>query len=87
MGLGKLKDNIVMSLVMKTIKNKLKESGMMVWLQGKKSYIVAVVGIIVNGLYAMGYIDDGAVKMADYILASLFGVTIAAKINRISKGE
>ena len=51
-------------------------------LQGKKSYIVAGVGVIVNGLFAMGYIDKEVAITIDAILGSLFGITISAKLNR-----
>src|SRR3990167_11329993 len=28
------------------------------WLAGKKTYVIAIVGVVVNGLFAMGYIDE-----------------------------
>jgi len=70
MGLGKLKDNIVMSIVMRTIKNKLKESGMLwkikSWFSNKKTYFVAV-GIfleqlveLVNTYLTTGQFDEKA---------------------------
>ena len=38
------------------------------WLSGKKTYIIVVLGVIVNGLWAMGLIDEETVKIVDGIL-------------------
>lgn len=40
-------------------------------LKGWKTYIVVIVGILVNGAYAMGYIPEGVVPMVNTILGFL----------------
>jgi type IV secretory pathway VirB2 component (pilin) len=55
---------------------------MLEYLQGKKTYIVAVVGVIVNGLYIMGYIEESAVKTIDGLLLFLGLGTLRAGMNK-----
>lgn len=52
----------------------------MQWLQGKKTYIVAAIGVVVNGAFAMGMIDERTVTSVDGILAFLAAGTIRAGI-------
>lgn len=52
----------------------------MEYLKGKKTYIVAIVGIIVNGAYAMGYVSEEWVKAIDGALLFLGLGTIRAGI-------
>ena len=49
-------------------------------LQGKKTYIVAVIGVLVNGLFAMGYIDEESIKVIDGILVFIGLGTVRAGI-------
>ena len=56
----------------------------MKWLQGKKTYIVVIVGVLVNGLHAMGYITEEHIKIINYILGFL---GIGAVRSGISKAE
>lgn len=55
------------------------------WFEGKKSTILAVAAAVANVAMAMGYIDKELIFAIDGVLASLFGVTIASKINRAKK--
>lgn len=41
------------------------------YLMGKKTYIVVVVGFIVNGLYGIGYIDVQTVQQLNALLVFL----------------
>lgn len=50
----------------------------MTWLKGKKTYIVAVVGIVVNGLYAMGYIPAEYIPVINMILGFMGLATLRA---------
>jgi len=40
----------------------------MEFLRGYKTYIIVAVGVAVNGLYAMGLVDENFVKSVDGIL-------------------
>ena len=40
-------------------------------LKGWKTYIVVIVGIIVNGAYAMGYIPEASIGLVNTILGFL----------------
>lgn len=52
-------------------------------LQGKKTYIVAVlVGLLAAGK-SLGYVDDETYKMLLGLLNSLGLMTLAAKMNRV----
>lgn len=53
-----------------------------VWLQGKKTYIVAGVAAIVFFLAAVGVIPQEVANMIYTILGITGVVTVAAKINR-----
>ena len=44
---------------------------MLNWLKGKKTYIVIVVGVIVNGLVAMGYIPAEHIGLINSVLGFL----------------
>lgn len=50
------------------------------FLSGYKTYIVVVVGIIVNGLFAMGYIPAADVPTINMILAFLGLATLRAAV-------
>lgn len=55
------------------------------WLKGKKTYLVMIIGVIVNGLYATGKIDAATVDVINKILvffglgAIRYGMTTEAK--------
>ena len=51
-------------------------------LQGRKTYIVMIVGVLVNGAYAMGYIDERTVLAIDGGLTFLGMGTIRAGISK-----
>jgi len=53
------------------------------WLKGKKTYIIVVVGVIVNGLFAMGYIDESAIKVVNMVLGFLGLGAIRAGVNKV----
>lgn len=59
---------------------------MLKWLKGKKAYITAAVGVVVNGAYAMGIIDEGTVKAIDGILIFLLGASLRAGISKVKNG-
>jgi len=40
-------------------------------LKGYKTYIVVIVGVLVNGAYAMGYIPEGTLPIINTILGFL----------------
>jgi len=52
------------------------------WLSGKKTYIIVVLGVIVNGLWAMGLIDEETVKIVDGILVFAGLGTVRAGISK-----
>ncbi len=52
------------------------------FLAGKKTYIVAIVGVIVNGLIAQGYLDVSYLPMINSILAFIGLGTLRAGINK-----
>ena len=52
------------------------------YLSGKKTYIVVAVGVIVNGLFSMGYIDESTVKTIDAVLVFVGLGTIRAGISK-----
>ena len=41
------------------------------FLEGKKTYIVAIIGIIANGMFAMGYIPASVLPEVNVILGFL----------------
>ena len=55
---------------------------MVEWLKGKKTYIVMFVGVLVNGAYAMGYLDKATVEAIDGVLIFLGLGTIRAGISK-----
>ena len=57
----------------------------MSWINGYKTYIVAIVGILVNGAYAMGYLDQQQVVLIDGVLGMLGLGTIRHAIARMGK--
>ena len=78
--------DFVKQIVVNNMVERLKEKKDMIeFLQGKKTYIVMVVGIVVNGLFAMGYIDDKTVTLLDGVIVSLGLGTIRAGIAKILK--
>lgn len=54
------------------------------WLKGKKTYIIVIVGAIVNALIALGYIpaDGTIVQLIDIIFLALFGVALRAGVTK-----
>lgn len=54
------------------------------FLEGRKSYIVAVITALVNLAVAFGWISvtQDQLDTINTVLVALFGVTISAKINR-----
>ena len=55
---------------------------MLSWLQGKKTYIVMVVGVIFNGCVAMGYLDASLLGPINTVLGFL---GLGALRNGVSK--
>ena len=55
------------------------------FLKGKKTYLIVVVGVIFNGLYAMGFIPVEYVPAVNIILGFLGLGTLRAGINKIGK--
>lgn len=41
------------------------------FLKGKKTFLVAALGIVINGCVAMGYIDGGTVDIINKVLVFL----------------
>ena len=60
-------------------------SDLILWLQGKKTYVIMLVGVIVNGLWVMGYLDDKTVIAIDSILGFLGLGSIRAGISKGAK--
>jgi hypothetical protein len=58
---------------------------MITWLQGKKTYAVAVLAAALTLLHSLGYIDDQTYQTLVALLASGGAATVAAKINRLKK--
>lgn len=54
-------------------------------LQGKKTYIVAAVGVIVNGLIAMGYIPESVLLPINSVLGFLGLGSLRSGISKIGK--
>lgn len=52
------------------------------FLKGKKTYIVAIVGVIVNGCAAMGYITPEVVDTVNTVLVFLGLGTVRAGIKK-----
>jgi len=52
------------------------------FLKGKKTYIVAAIGVIVNGLWAMGYIPAEWLPGINTVLAFLGLATLRAGITK-----
>ena len=57
-------------------------SDLILWLQGKKTYVIMLVGVIVNGLWVMGYLDDKTLIAIDSILGFLGLGSIRAGISK-----
>lgn len=55
------------------------------FLQGKKTYLVVAVGVIVNGLYAMGYIPAVDLPVVNTVLAFLGLAALRSTIANASK--
>lgn len=53
------------------------------FLKGKKTYIVAVLMVVVNVLYQMGTIDKNTHDALMQLLGAGAVATVAAKINRL----
>ena len=56
----------------------------MEWLKGKKTYITAIVGIVINGLMAMGYISVEYLVPINAMLGFLGLGTIRAGVSKLS---
>lgn len=55
------------------------------WLAGKKTYIVMILGILVNGALAMGLIDERTAASVDGILIFLGFGTMRAAVAKVAK--
>ena len=55
---------------------------MIKFLKGKKTYIVAIVGVIFNGAFAMGYISPDFVPAVNVILGFLGLGALRAGVNK-----
>ena len=55
------------------------------WLKGKKTYIVAFLMVVVNGLYMSGQIDATTRDSLLQLLGAGAVATVAAKVNRVNK--
>jgi hypothetical protein len=62
-------------------------SGIITWLQGKKTYVILILGFVFNFGVAIGWwtIDSQLWEIINYILGFLGLGTIGAKINRTAK--
>ena len=52
------------------------------WLKGKRTYIVAVVGVLVNGAWAMGYIDPSLLPIVNTVLGFLGLAALRAGVKK-----
>jgi hypothetical protein len=52
------------------------------FLKGKKTYLVVAVGVVVNGLYAMGYIPPSSLVTVNMLLAFLGLGAIRSAMNQ-----
>lgn len=57
----------------------------MEWLKGKKTYITAIVGIILNGLIAMGYISSDLIVPINSVLGFLGLGTLRAGVKKTNE--
>ena len=55
------------------------------WLKGKKTYIVAFLMVVVNGLYMSGQITKEMHDALMQLLGAGAVATVAAKVNRVNK--
>mgnify|MGYP001121938982 CR=1 FL=1 len=51
-------------------------------LKGLKTYIVVIVGVLVNGAYAMGYIPEASVGLVNTILGFLGLAALRAGVSK-----
>lgn len=58
---------------------------MIEFLQGKKTYVVMIAGILVNGAYAMGYLNEETLAAIDGLLMFLGMGTIRAGITKAGR--
>ena len=52
------------------------------WLSGKKTYIIIVIAVIVNGLASQGYLTDQHVQLINTILGFLGLGTLRAAVKK-----
>lgn len=52
------------------------------WLNGKKTYIVAAVLIVLNGMVALGYLTPAQIDNINIILGALGIVTLRAGMSK-----
>lgn len=77
--------DFVKSIIINHLIERIKEEKAVIeFLQGKKTYIVMTVGIIVNGLYAMGVIDEQLLITLDGVIIALGLGTIRAGISKLN---
>jgi len=55
------------------------------WLKGRKTFIVVAIGVIVNGLFAMDYIDEKSIDIVNMILGFLGMGAIRLGIKKAEK--
>lgn len=52
------------------------------FLKGKKTYIIVIVGVLVNGVYAMGYISAEMLPIVNTILGFLGLAAVRAGVSK-----
>lgn len=50
------------------------------WLKGKKTYAIAIVLIVLNGLVALGYLSNDQVNQINIVLGALGLATLRAGV-------
>ena len=76
--------DFVKRMILNSIIERIKEEKNVIeFLQGKKTYIIMCVGIIVNGMFAMDVIDQKTLLMLDGIVVALGLGSLRAGISKI----
>ncbi len=76
--------DFIKRMILNSIVARIKEEKSVIeFLQGKKTYIIMCVGIIVNGMFAMDVIDEKTLMLLDGVIVALGLGTIRASISRV----
>jgi hypothetical protein len=54
-------------------------------MDGWKTYTIAALGVIVNGLVVSGYIDENSIETINYILGFLGVATLRSAVKKVEK--